>query len=257
MTCWGATRECFRNCCGGPHSEHYDAWLARERLRQLNAQTQKVDQLTRENTILGTALAQSQDILSSYQEVDAYETEGQPQYSAAVPAMTPARSGRLPATPIQRPSPVSISRQSSSSGGQLPPVRSSIRRQDLVPPKSSAQRPPSPTLRPYPSQGIAEADPSTPRMRMASQQTVGSRRATIAMVDNPSFRTSQPPETQLPRTQSLERQAITANLRMPLPYVAPLPPVKAQPALPQTDRPKQGHPSTHGYSPDGPQARPS
>lgn len=73
MGCWGATRECFRSCGKGPHSEHYDGWLARERGRQLNAQVERNEQMQRRMAQLEMALTQTQDILTSYRDLDDIE----------------------------------------------------------------------------------------------------------------------------------------------------------------------------------------
>lgn len=86
MGCWGATRECFRSCGKGPHSEHYDAWLARERLRQLNAQTERNDKLQRQLAQMEMVVTQTQDILASYRDLDQMEadrTEGGRQQSVS------------------------------------------------------------------------------------------------------------------------------------------------------------------------------
>ena len=70
---WPEWTDKFGRCFGcrqGPHHQHYDAWLARERLNQLNRLEVKLADLTRENGELSARLGQAVGILDSYHSFD-------------------------------------------------------------------------------------------------------------------------------------------------------------------------------------------
>ena len=118
MGCWGATRECFRSCGRGPHSEHYDAWLARERLRQLNVMTERCDQLQRSLAQMELVTTQTQDILASYRDLDQMEATQTEMTRQASIAQPPQASRSLARVTFTQPDAAPMSRRSSQASAE-------------------------------------------------------------------------------------------------------------------------------------------